>query len=105
MPVKRIKSPRSEDIAPDLVAELAAERRAGDTSDTGGPDVIIEEIKDRGPLHVFVIWAKWEPLDHMTRSDLVMQACDAALSPAELRRITFANGMTPLEYANTLGNR
>jgi hypothetical protein len=82
-----------------LRAELETELRA--PKDSGQPEIVIER-PNPATTHLFVIWSKWEHLEQMVRSRIILDAFGTAKGDAEAVKVTVAMGLTPDE-ATRLG--
>ena len=100
MPVRDIKPSFFEEHT-ELVRLLAAEWSNPNPS-AAEPVIGIERGLDGLPAHVYVVWSKWEYVDRVERSEIVMEAATIALSPEEVNNITIAMGLTP-EEAPSMG--
>lgn len=94
MPVRQITPTRSRDHDA-LVGELAAEWM----TPSGNPEPIIleERGRDRKLVHVYVVWGKWQHLERIERSEIIMDAAEKKLSPDDVLNISIAMGLTPDE--------
>ena len=60
--------------------------------------VILEEPAPGAKIaHVYVIWSKWEQLDRLERSEIIMEAAQRRFPPHELANISIAMGLTSQE--------
>lgn len=72
----------------------------------GQPLIIIEGGKNE-PLHIYVIWNKWQELNHTERSEIIMDVVDHLAGEQRLPAdspVTVAMGLTT-EEALRLGIR
>jgi hypothetical protein len=83
----------------DLQNELIKEIR--DPKERGEPDIIVER-PNASTIHLFVIWSKWENLDQMVRSRIILDGYAAAVGEQEALKVTVAMGLTKPE-ADRLG--
>jgi len=100
MPVRERKLTRTG--LPDeeaLRAELRAELEG--PHDRGEPEIIVER-PNPATTHLFAIWAKWDDLEQMVRSRIILDAYREARGEAEALKVTVAMGLTPSE-AERLG--
>lgn len=99
MPVKQLRQNRSADYGT-LVQELAAEWKASASapgSRQPEPVILLETDRAGHPVHVYVVWSKWEHVDRVERSEIIMDAAEAALAPSATANITIAMGLTQAE--------
>ena len=64
--------------------------------------VIIEEGGNAQPVHLYVIWEAWEPLDQIDRSEIIMNVFTDIHGADKALDVTVAMGLTPAE-AQRLG--
>ena len=83
----------------DLVRELETELRT--PKDSGGPLFIIERPHPR-TIHLFVIWSKWQDLEQVVRSRMILDVYRLVKGETDASDITVAMDLTPTE-ANRLG--
>ncbi len=97
MPVRKMS-----DVAPpkhaELLEQLVAEWRLGETDNPEPLIVIDESPRPDSPIRVFVVWTRWEELSVRDRSRVILDAF-RQVEPDEARvsRVTIAWGMTPAE--------
>lgn len=101
MPVER-RSFQPE-LEQELVSELVAEFRRGYDSPNAEPRIILEDTDGPHFLHVYVIWSRWRSIEGLTRSRIIMDAMEAALTQEDFSRITMAWGLTPQEWERANG--
>jgi len=82
-----------------LRAELKAE--LDHPKDSGEPEIVIER-PNPATTHLFVIWSKWEDLEQMVRSRIILDAYGEAKGESEAVKVTVAMGLTQDE-ATRLG--
>ncbi len=83
-------------IAQRLVAEWET------PSDDPRQPIIMTEGGGRQPIHVYVVWDNWEPLDQIERSEVVMEAFEKVHGTKKALDVTVAMGLTKTE-AQRLG--
>ncbi|HVX84854.1 MAG TPA: hypothetical protein VH253_08570 [Phycisphaerae bacterium] len=62
-------------------------------------------IKDGGgskPVHLYVIWSAWQPVDQLERSEIIMDVYEQVAGIEEAANVTIAMGLTEQE-AHRLG--
>ena len=101
MPVFEIGSVGNTNERQQLVRELASEWLKPQPGAVE-PQIALERTADGKPLHVYVVWSKWEHIDRVERSEIIMDAALAVLPPDDTYSITIAMGLTPAE-ANRMG--
>ena len=79
--------------------ELAAELRG--PKEEGEPEIIIEHPSP-GTTHLYVIWSRWEGLEQLVRSRVILDAFTAARGEKESVAVTVSMGLTRAE-AERLG--
>jgi len=100
MPVKQIGPVRYANHD-SLVQELLNEWSNPNASRT--EPIILEESGPGAKIaHVYVIWSKWEQMDRVERSEIIMEAAERRLPPQDVANISIAMGLTAQE-AQRLG--
>ena len=79
-----------------LRAELTAELTRPQAS--GEPDIVIER-PNPSTTHLYVIWSKWDDLEQMVRSRIILDSFAEARGDVEANKVTVAMGLTPAEAA------
>jgi hypothetical protein len=82
-----------------LRAELRAELEHPKAS--GEPEIVIER-PNPATVHLYVIWSKWNDLEQMARSRIILDAYTETKGESEANKVTVAMGLTPAE-ASRLG--
>jgi len=99
MPVRdTLKSkqvPGEQKLLDALKAELEAPKQSGE------PDIVVER-PNPSTVHLYVIWSKWEHLEQMVRSRIILDAYEEAKGKKEAIKVTVAMGLTRDE-ADRLG--
>lgn len=95
MPVVEITQPKATGHS-DLVQSLASEWKHPNAG-ASEPIIALERGSDGKPLHVYVVWSRWSSVDPTHRSEIIMDAAEKVLPPAEVLGITIAMGVTPAE--------
>ena len=85
----------------ELREELIAELR--NPKNEGEPDVIIGHPSP-GTIHLFVIWSRWEEMEQLVRSRIILDAFTAARGEEEASDVTISMGLTRAE-ADRMGIR
>ena len=67
----------------------------------GEPEIIIEHPSP-GTTHIYVIWSRWEDLDQVVRSRIILDAFTAVRGEDEAIQVTVSMGLTRAE-ADRLG--
>ena len=83
---------REETLRDELKDELINPKEKGE------PDIVIER-PNPSTTHLFVIWSKWDDLEQMVRSRIILDAYSVAKGEEEAIRVTVAMGLTPAEAA------
>jgi hypothetical protein len=102
MPIER-RSPPKPPETQSLLDELKREWELGEQSTNSEPRIILEERSKRSPLHIYVIWSKWENLSQLYRSEIIMDAAEKVLEPEDMIRITIAMGLTSEDELKRMG--
>jgi hypothetical protein len=99
MPVRdTLKSkqvPGEQELLDELKTELKAPKQSGE------PDIVVER-PNSSTVHLYVIWSKWEHLEQMVRSRIILDAYEEAKGKKEAMKVTVAMGLTR-EEADRLG--
>jgi hypothetical protein len=74
----------------DLTAELK------NPKDSGEPQIIIEHPSP-GTTHLYVIWSRWDDLEQVVRSRVILDAFTDARGEDEAIQVTVAMGLTQSE--------
>jgi hypothetical protein len=101
MPIKRYSLETEQDLyaKKTLVEQLRQELELGDQSQNEESAIYLEEVRKRGPLHVYVVWSKWSKHGLLERSEVIMDAMEQAKGfEDDLNRVTLAMGATPDEW-------
>lgn len=77
-----------------LQAELENELRSPKAS--GEPDIVIERPHPT-TIHLVVIWSKFQGIEQVIRSSIILDAFVAAKGIPEAQKVTVAMGLTPDE--------
>lgn len=95
MPIRKLaKVYRHEQEADHLLKQLVTEWTH--PSPAGFP-VIIEDGGGARPIHLYVIWDQWDPLNQIERSEIIMDACEQVFGKDKTLNVTVAMGLTPTE--------
>lgn len=78
----------------DLQRQIEAELR--DPQESGEPVIVIEQ-PNPSTTHLFVIWSRFEGLEQVVRSRIILNAYAAARGEQEALRVTVSMGLTPNE--------
>jgi hypothetical protein len=100
MPVKQIGPIRYANHDA-LVRELLEEWNNPNAS-RAEPIILEESAPGARIAHVYVIWSKWEQMDRVERSEIIMEAAQRRLGPQDLANISIAMGLSAQE-AQRLG--
>ena len=113
MPVGYIVREKPTEIN-EMEAQLTAEWRLPnvDTAATflGDAPVLIEDEQPirfgtgQKPIHIYVVWDRWQDLSQQERSEIVMDAYEATHPLDDIVRVTLAMGLTKGE-ARKMGLR
>ena len=96
MPIRHRRISKPHPQAQGLLKSLISEWRK--PHDNLPEPVIIEEGGARSqPIHVFVIWSKWEGLDQRERSEIIMDAFGKVRGASKSLLVTVAMGLTQEE--------
>lgn len=95
MPVRELKVALVESHQ-QLVDELSAEWRQTVPSNTE-PLVLLERDNQKRIVHIYVIWSKWQGIDRVVRSEIIMESAQKVLGPSEAINVTIAMGLLPDE--------
>jgi hypothetical protein len=84
-------------------AELreALQAELKDPQDTGEPMIVIDRPSP-GSIHLYVIWSKWEGIEHVIRSRIILDAFESVRGEKEADDVTVSMGLTQ-EEADRLG--
>jgi len=65
---------------------------------------VIYEVDPGGnePIHLYVVWKKWQDVNPTDRSDVILDAFESVRGKKQVVRVALANGLTPDE-ASSLG--
>jgi hypothetical protein len=99
MPVRNTLNKRNVPGEQTLRDELRDELTNPKSS--GEPDIVIESPHP-STVHLYVIWSKWDELEQMVRSRIILDAYSEAKGEEEVDKVTVAMGLTPSE-AERLG--
>ena len=103
----RGKIVREEDpLIERLTEQLKAEWK-NESSEASEPVIIEQGSAGFGmnpAIHIYVIWSDWGSLDQQERSEVIMNAYEAANGRDKTEYVTFAMGLTPKE-ASKMGIR
>ena len=96
MPLRRLvhehtRSPGADKLSADLLNEWRS------PSETAGQPVIIEDGGGAKPVHLYVIWAAWQDMDQVERSEIIMDVYEQVHGQAKALEVTVAMGLTPKE--------
>jgi len=69
--------------------------------DSGEPEIVIERPSP-GTTHLYVIWSRWEALEQLVRSRIILDAFEAVRGREEAETVTVSMGLT-LPEAERLG--
>jgi hypothetical protein len=80
-----------------LQKELVAEWKKPSPGRYAEP--IIYEVDPGGnePIHLYVVWKKWEGVNPTDRSDVILDAFESVRGKKQVVRVALANGLTPDE--------
>jgi hypothetical protein len=94
MPLRTLRRTDPQATHPELLDELIAEWRK--PSDDDSKPIIIEDGIDHKhrPIHLYVIWEKWTPLNQRERSEIITDAFEAVKEKELAVRVTVAMGLT-----------
>jgi hypothetical protein len=85
----------------ELRSQIEAELRT--PSDNGEPVISIERPHP-STTHLFVVWSRFEHVDQLVRSRIILDAFRAARGEQEALAVTVSMGLTPTE-ADRMGIR
>jgi len=83
----------------DLRDELEKELR--NPKEEGEPEIIINRPSP-GTIHLYVIWSRWDDLDQLVRSRIILDAFTAVKGEPEAIQVTVSMGLT-IDEAKRLG--
>jgi hypothetical protein len=90
--LEKAEAPQEATLRADLKAELESPKESGE------PEIIIER-PNPFTTHLYVIWSKWQDLEQMVRSRIILDAYTEARGQVESDKVTVAMGVTPDEAA------
>ena len=99
MPIRENLRRRGVECEKELREQLMDELR--NPKEEGEPEIVIEHPAP-GTTHLFVIWSRWEELDQMVRSRIILDAFAAVRGEEEALEVTVSMGLTRTE-ADRLG--
>lgn len=91
-------NPKAQDLVDRLTQEYLQPSE-------GEVEPLLMELDDKrhhGTIHLYVIWQDWKHLDLRERSEIIMDAYEAARGPESALRVTIAMGLTR-EEADRMG--
>jgi len=88
--LRRTDVPSEQQLRSELHAEFT------NPKDSGEPDIIIERPSP-GTIHLYVIWSRWEGLEQVVRSRIILDAFEESHEAAEVVKVTVAMGLVPEE--------
>jgi hypothetical protein len=88
--LKKIGVPSEAELRRILEAEFCHPKESGE------PEIIIER-PTRGTTHLYVIWARWDDMEQVVRSRIILDAFQAAKGDEEMVQVTVSMGLTPDE--------
>ncbi|HEX40781.1 MAG TPA: hypothetical protein ENN81_01805 [Phycisphaerales bacterium] len=86
----KAKVPGEDTLRKGLIRELKKPKTRGE------PDIVIEKPYP-ATVHLYVIWSKWEKLDHAARSRIILDAYTEVMGEKEALKVTVAMGLTRVE--------
>ncbi len=95
MPIKQRGLDR-RDVGSEAELRNALQAEFAHPQQTGEPEIIIEQSSP-GTTHLYVIWSRWDDLEQVVRSRIVLDAFAAARGEAEALQVTISMGLTPAE--------
>ncbi len=96
MPVRKMPSPIRSLQFDELKNALVAEWKSPD--EMAAEPVIVEEGGgDYSPLHLYVVWTRWDGIDSRIRSEIIMDAFEEIFGLEKTLKVTVAMGLTPVE--------
>ena len=82
--------PRDTELQGELEEELRSPKASGE------PDIVIERPHS-STIHLVVIWSKFQGIEQVVRSSIILDAFTAVKGIPEAQKVTVAMGLTPDE--------
>jgi hypothetical protein len=77
--------------------ELIGEWRNPKTGKAAEPVIHEADPGNDEPIHLYVVWSKWQGLAPTDRSEVILDAFEAVRGPDQMTRVAVAMGFTPEE--------
>ena len=95
------RSLHRRDVASEQELRAALQGELRNPQESGQPEIIIDRPTP-GTTHLYVIWSRWNGLEQVVRSRIILDAFEATQGDEEALQVTVSMGLTPSE-AERLG--